>query len=122
MFLQHFQCQFSCNKVKIVYTRITTTHVRVSALTLSGSLGRLLSTRPIGTFLGTQQMSLYEKVCVVPILFSTFMHHYLRVENNKSFGQTARMRKLVCAFHIHKQQSKGTIIQYAPSNHDLTFN
>ena len=41
-----FQCEFDWNKVK--YVRITITHVCFIALTLACSLGRCLSTRPIG--------------------------------------------------------------------------
>ena len=46
MFQQRFQCEFGWNKVK--YARITITHVCFIALTLAGSLGRCLNTRPIG--------------------------------------------------------------------------
>ena len=45
MFYQCFQCEFGWNKVN--YARITITHVCFIALTLAGSLGRCLSTRPI---------------------------------------------------------------------------
>ena len=45
MFQQRFQCEFGWNKVK--YARITITHVCFIALTLAGSLGRCLNTRPI---------------------------------------------------------------------------
>ena len=43
---QRFQCELGWNKVK--YARITITHVCFIALTLAGSLGRCLNTRPIG--------------------------------------------------------------------------
>ena len=46
MFLQRFQCELGWNKVK--NARITITHVCFIALTLDGSLGRCLNTRPIG--------------------------------------------------------------------------
>ena len=46
MFQQRFQHEFGWNKVK--YARITITHVCFIALTLAGSLGRCLNTRPIG--------------------------------------------------------------------------
>ena len=46
MYQQRFQCEFGWNKVK--YARITITHVCFIALTLAGSLGRCLNTRPIG--------------------------------------------------------------------------
>ena len=44
--LQRFQREFGWNKVK--YARITITHVCFIALILAGSLGRCLSTRPMG--------------------------------------------------------------------------
>ena len=46
MFQQRFQCELGWNKVN--YARITITHVCFIALTLAGSLGRCLNTRPIG--------------------------------------------------------------------------
>ena len=46
MFQQRFRCEFGWNKVN--YARITITHVCFIALTLAGSLGRCLNTRPIG--------------------------------------------------------------------------
>ena len=46
LFSQRFQCELGWNKVK--YARITITHVCFIALTLAGSLGRCLNTRPIG--------------------------------------------------------------------------
>ena len=55
MFLQRFQCVICWIKVK--YARITITHVCFIVLTLAGSLGRCLNTRPIG-----------EKTCVIPIV------------------------------------------------------
>ena len=47
--LTAFQCEFGWNKVK--YARITIARVWFIALTLAGSLGRCLSTRPIGLVL-----------------------------------------------------------------------
>ena len=46
MFEQRFQSELGWNKVN--YARIMITHVCFIALTLAGSLGRCLNTRPIG--------------------------------------------------------------------------
>ena len=46
MFKRRFQCGLCWNQVK--YARITITHVCFIALTLAGSLGRCLNTRPSG--------------------------------------------------------------------------
>ena len=46
MFKQRYQCESVWNKVK--YARITITNVCFIALTLAGSLGSCLNTRPIG--------------------------------------------------------------------------
>ena len=46
MFKRCFQCGLCWNQVK--YARITITHVCFIALTLAGSLGRCLNTRPSG--------------------------------------------------------------------------
>ena len=46
MFKRRFQCGLCRNQVK--YARITITHVCFIALTLAGSLGRCLNTRPNG--------------------------------------------------------------------------
>ena len=60
------------------YARITITHVCFIALTLAGSLGRCLNTRPnslvLDSFLGTRQMLMHEKTCVIPILERTVVH------------------------------------------------
>ena len=70
MFEQRFQCELSWNKVK--YARITITHVYFIALTLAGSLGWCwtlgLSASCSNSILGTRQMLMHEKTCVIPIL------------------------------------------------------
>ena len=69
MFQQRFQCEYGWNKVK--YARITITHVCFMALTLAGSLGRCwtlgLSASCSNSILGTRQMVMHEKTCVIPI-------------------------------------------------------
>ena len=73
MFEQRFQCELGWNKVK--YARITITHVCLIALTLAGSLGWCwklgLSASCSNSILGTRQMLMYEKTCVIPIFIYT---------------------------------------------------
>ena len=72
MFKPHFQCGLGLNQVK--YARITITHVCFIALTLAGSLGRCLNTAECSnSFLGTRQMLLHEKTCVIPKIKK--LHH-----------------------------------------------
>ena len=54
LFSQRFQCELGWNKVK--YARITITHVCFIALTLAGSRGCCLNTRPIGNFHGNRSV------------------------------------------------------------------
>ena len=63
------------NKVK--YARITITHVCFIALTLAGSLGSCrtlgLSASCSNSILGTRQILMHEKTCVIPIICFCFM-------------------------------------------------
>ena len=73
-FSSFFQCELSWNKVK--YARITITHVCFIALTLAGSLGWCwtlgLSASCSNNILGTRQMLMHEKTCVIPIVVYRF--------------------------------------------------
>ena len=60
MFLQRFQCKFGWNKVK--YARITITHVCFIALALAGSLGRCLSTLPMGLLRDRANVNAYVRL------------------------------------------------------------
>ena len=60
MFKRRFQRGLCGNQVK--YARITIIHVCFIALTFAGSLGRCLN-----NFLGTRQMLMHEKTCVILI-------------------------------------------------------
>ena len=73
MFQHCFQCEFGWNKVK--YARITITHVCFIALTLVGSLGRCLDASCSNSYLGTRQMLMHEKTCVIPILKALIRLH-----------------------------------------------
>ena len=70
MFQQRFRCEFGWNKVK--YARITITHACFIALTLAGSLGWCwtlgLSASCSNSILGTRQMLMHVKTCVIPII------------------------------------------------------
>ena len=74
MFEQRFQCELGWNKAK--YARITITHVCFIALTLAGSLGWCwklgLSASCSNSILGTRQMLMHEKTCVIPIIYHIF--------------------------------------------------
>ena len=79
MFKQRFQCELGWNKVK--YARITITHVCFIALTLAGSLRWCLtlglSASCSNSILGTRQMLMHEKECVVPILMYRLLIYHL---------------------------------------------
>ena len=84
MFEQRFQCELGWNKVK--HARITITHVCFIALTLAGSLGWCctlgLSASCSNSTLGTRQMLMHEKTCVIPIFVHrlwTRNHIYARI-------------------------------------------
>ena len=55
----------------VKYARISITHVCFIALTIAASLGRCLSTNGLVfiSFLGTRQMLMHEKTCVIPIVY-----------------------------------------------------
>ena len=70
MFEQHFQCEYGWNKVQ--YARITISHVCFTVLTLAGSFRRCSALCPLAScsisLLGTPQMLMHEKTCVIPIV------------------------------------------------------
>ena len=67
MFKRRFQCGLVWILVK--YARITITHVCFIALTLAGSL---TASCP-NNFLGTRQMIMHAKTCVIPILYKYYI-------------------------------------------------
>ena len=63
-----YSVRFRLNSGKYARIRITQkSHVSFIALTFAGSLRRCWNTRP-NRFLGTRQMLMHEKTCVIPII------------------------------------------------------
>ena len=79
MFELRFQCEFGWNKVK--YAWITIAHFCFIALTLAGSLGWCLNTRPISLMfkhlpLDPANGNAWKNMCVIPILKPTHTYRW----------------------------------------------
>ena len=97
MFKRCFQCGLCWNRVK--YARITITHVCFIALTLAGSLGQclnILTALCSNSFLGTRQMLMHEKTCVIPI----FLHGYSLREAVWSRKIHVQIMKFMCCLNM----------------------
>ena len=104
MFKRRFQRGLCWNQVK--YARITITHVCFIALTLAGSLGRCLNTRPNGLVFKQlprdRQMLMHEKTCVIPILFHKNAYRTLLTGKNPCIYQAIHVLLMhgFCSLHI----------------------
>ena len=100
MFKQRFQCELGWNKVK--YARITITHVCLIALTLAGSLRccwtLALSASCSNSILGTRQILVHEKTCVIPIFLHFFISskYDFHVDADRMTATSWEMSRIIC--------------------------